>query len=84
VEELLSKNLHEIGITDEQFVAAVASGSASSDSIQRVIFGQILAVDDFLTFKKMMTQRNAELEVESMKTLAHYSPSDEEEAELRS
>lgn len=83
VERLLSKNLKEIGVSEEQFVAAVASGASSDDALNRVIFGQILAVDDFLTFKKMMTQRNAELEVESMRTLATYSPSDEEEAQLQ-
>ena len=83
VEGLLSKNLHEIGISDDQFVAAVASGSNSADQIQRVIFGQILAVDDFLTFKKLMTSRNAELEAESIKMLSTYSPSDEAEAQLQ-
>jgi len=83
VEGLLSKNLSALGISDEAFVAAVASGASSDQGLQRVIFGQVLAVDDFLTFKKMMAQRNAELESESMRTLATYSPSDEEEAELQ-
>jgi hypothetical protein len=49
----LSKNLREIGISDEQFVAAVASGSQQDSPMARVIFGQVLAVDDFLTFKKV-------------------------------
>src|SRR5262245_45990518 len=49
IEDLLSKNLKEIGVTEEQFVAACAHGS--NQEVNKLIFGQILAVDDFLSQK---------------------------------
>ena len=33
------------------------------------VFGEILALDDFLTFKKKMVARNAELELEALTEL---------------
>jgi hypothetical protein len=83
IEDLLTKNLHEIGVSDEEFVSACSRGQSSSHELNKLIFGQILAVDDFLTFKKMMYKRNMELEVEAMKSIEDFHPSNEEEAELQ-
>jgi len=67
IDQLLESNLSEIGVTQEQFVEACVKGQNSA--INNIIFGQLLAVDDFLTFKKMMVKRNVELELEAMKEL---------------
>lgn len=64
VESLLSSNLDAIGVSDEQFVAAC--GVSQNQEVNKLVFGQIMAVDDFLTFKKMMVKRNMELNIEAM------------------
>ena len=50
----------ELGVSDEQFVEACQR--AESNPIHKKIVDQIMAVDNFLAFKKLMVKRNAELE----------------------
>ena len=46
-------------MSDEQFVAAC--DKASANPIHKKIVDQIMAVDNFLAFKRLMVKRNQEL-----------------------
>lgn len=48
VESLLERNLAEIGVSGEQFVAACERARNTRD-INKMVFDQIMAVDDFLS-----------------------------------
>ena len=85
---MLETHLAEIGVTEEQFAEACEAGMDSRPENKNV-FEKLIAVDDFLTFKKMMIKRNIELElevVEAMKnagnTLAGPRSKEEEELSL--
>lgn len=49
IDKLLADNLHQIGVSEEQFVAACAQGAHSNHPVNKLLFGQILSVDDFLS-----------------------------------
>lgn len=68
VESVLCSNLAEIGLTASDF-ADVCERSRQSSDISMEVVNQILAMDDFLTFKKLMIKRNLELELEAIKAL---------------
>ncbi len=51
--------MNELGISDEQFVAACQK--AEANPIHKKIVDQIMAVDSFLAFKRLMVKRNNEL-----------------------
>jgi hypothetical protein len=51
--------LAELGVTQEQFMAACEK--AEKNIIHRKVVGQLLAVDNFIAFKKLMVKRNTEL-----------------------
>ncbi len=57
----------ELEITQEMFLEAC--DKAQSDPRHQKIVQQILAVEDFLTFKKLMAKRNAELNAEALKMM---------------
>lgn len=59
VEDLLQELMSELGVSDEQFVAAC--DKASENPIHKKIVDQIMAVDNFLAFKRLMVKRNQEL-----------------------
>lgn len=63
VEDLLAELMAELGVTDEQFVDACKK--ASSSPIHKKIVDQIMAVDNFQAFKRLMIKRNAELTVQA-------------------
>ena len=67
VENLLEMHLEEFGVTMDQFVTLCTEHSSSE--VGKEILEQILAVDDFVSFKQMMVKRNMELELESLKEL---------------
>jgi hypothetical protein len=79
IDSLLGSNLQAIGVTEEQFVDACQQGA--NQEVNKLVFGQILAVDDFLTFKKMMVKRNVELNIEAMEMLASPTFSQDNELE---
>jgi len=83
-EKLLEQHLEEVGITPEQFVKACEWGRNRRD-VNREVFDQLMAIDDFLTFKKMMVKRNMQLELEvirALKNAGHVTiPRTEEEEE---
>ena len=51
--------MNELGISDEQFVAACQK--AEANPIHKKIVDQIMAVDSFVAFKRLMVKRNNEL-----------------------
>lgn len=68
VEEVLGSSLAEIGISPSDFADICERGRNSTDISMEVV-NQVLAMDDFLTFKKLMIKRNLELELEAIKAL---------------
>jgi len=56
--------MKDLGLTDEQFFLAVKLGLESKE---KKYFEQILTVDNFLVFKKVMEKRNLQLEEEAYK-----------------
>ena len=84
VEGLLDMHLTNMGISMEAF--AELCETYSTTEVGKEVLEQILAVDDFVSFKKMMVKRNMELELESLRALQQLSdkveqgaPPDEEE-----
>jgi len=65
VERVISDILQDCSISEEQFCVAVTS----SDLISKVILEQLLAFDDFPTFKRLMVARNHQLEEEAIRAL---------------
>lgn len=59
VDELLCELVAEMGITREQFTAACET-SGQNPTHERIV-QQILSVDDFPSFKKMMIKKNMQI-----------------------
>lgn len=51
--------MRDLGVTDQQFVEACEK--AALNPIHKKIVDQIMAVDNFLAFKRLMVKRNNEL-----------------------
>lgn len=68
VEGLLTTHLEEVSITPESFSVACEKARYASRS-NKVVFEQLTAMTDFLTFKKLMVKRNMELELEAVQEL---------------
>lgn len=68
VEVVLGDNLAEIGLTATDF-ADVCERSRGDGDMTMDVVNQILAMDDFVTFKKLMVKRNLELELEAIREL---------------
>lgn len=68
VEGVLSDNLAEIGLSAADF-ADVCERSKGAGDMNVDVVNQILAMDDFVTFKKLMVKRNLELELEAIRAL---------------
>ena len=71
VDSLLEMHLEDMGVTGEQFAAVCEA--AAQQQVGMEVLEQILAVDDFVSFKKMMVKRNMELELEAMKAVQSLS-----------
>lgn len=71
VETLLSSFLKDVGIFEEQFMKACQEGSGSPqfNSINRDVFDQMWAAEDFEVFKRLMIQRNIELQLQALQLL---------------
>jgi len=82
VETLLTQHLTEVGITDEEFFEAceVANTEEDENSIAQQLVEQLVACDDFLTFKAIMSKRNKDLTIEALQSM-NYNESKEEEYE---
>lgn len=68
VDNILEEHLAEIGVDAELF-AATCDSCVQSNAVSKEVLGQILAMDDFVTFKKLMVKRNMELELEVLQEL---------------
>ena len=64
-ESLLERHLEEVSVTPEMFVKACEVGRNQRD-VNKIVWDQISAIDDFMTFKKLMARRNVELEREAI------------------
>ena len=62
---MLSSQLVECGITTDILMEAMEKPSGAR--VKRLLMSNIVPVDDFSTFKKMMVKRNIELEQEVLK-----------------
>jgi len=67
VEALIDSNLGEVGISTEMFVDSCEKARNSRD-INSTVFERLVAMDDFQTFKKIMTKRNTQLHMESLQS----------------
>ena len=69
---MLSNLLSDLGLTDEQF--AQACMKASANPLHQKLVAEILAVDNFSAFKKLMQKRNKEMNEQAMQAMsAGYS-----------
>merc|ERR1712184_158663 len=59
--------MEDIGITPKQFEEACGKGSKRS--FQHGLFEQVWAADDFEIFKRMMIQKNIELQLQALELL---------------
>uniref|UniRef100_A0A0G4HZU2 Cilia- and flagella-associated protein 36 n=1 Tax=Chromera velia CCMP2878 TaxID=1169474 RepID=A0A0G4HZU2_9ALVE len=64
VDDLLTDHLADLGVTPEQFGRICVNG-VKDERFHKILVQQLLAVDDFLCFKKMMVKRNLQLELEA-------------------
>ena len=75
VEILIQSNLGELGISSDMFMEACERGRHGRD-INTVVFERMIAMDDFMTFKKIMVKRNTELQLEALKDYSASSVRD--------
>ncbi|ETN15203.1 hypothetical protein PPTG_07369 [Phytophthora nicotianae INRA-310] len=88
VENVLGSHLAEMGLTATDFAAICekqreAAGGSVSDGVSADVVNQILAMDDFMSFKKLMVKRNLELELEAIKELREEATEDEHDLEAQ-
>lgn len=74
IESLLVLHLTKLGLTAKQFTDACQCASAQKDSLNSSILRYIHAINDFELFKRIMCERNMELEREAMKYLSQPAP----------
>lgn len=67
IEALISSNLGELGISSEMFFESCEKGRNNRD-INKQVFERMIAMEDFETFKKLMTKRNMELQLEAIRS----------------
>ena len=67
MDDLLCELIAEMGITREQFFSACQK--SDSNPTHKRITQQILSVDDFLAFKKMMIKKNMQINEIALKEL---------------
>lgn len=73
VEALISSNLAELGITTELFLESCKKARSGRD-INATVFERLTAMEDFQTFKKLMTKRNTELQLEAIRSFKVNTP----------
>ncbi|CDW71873.1 UNKNOWN [Stylonychia lemnae] len=67
VDELLCELMAELDITQEQFMEAC--DKAQENPIHKKVVDQLIAVDNFMAFRKLMIKRNSELNEEALKLM---------------
>ncbi|KAG6971721.1 hypothetical protein JG688_00004320 [Phytophthora aleatoria] len=88
VENVLGSHLAEMGLAATDFAAICekqreAAGGSVSDGVSADVVNQILAMDDFMSFKKLMVKRNLELELEAINELREEVTEDEHDLEAQ-
>ncbi|XP_062320183.1 cilia- and flagella-associated protein 36 isoform X2 [Osmerus eperlanus] len=68
VEKLLETYMQEVGINEQQFLAACSSPFAQSKTLQTV-FQPVVATDDFQMFRSLMVQKNMELQLQALRVI---------------
>ncbi|NWZ21792.1 CFA36 protein, partial [Asarcornis scutulata] len=68
VEKLLEGYLKEVGITEEKFQEAFSSPLAKTHTSQAIL-QTVLAAEDFRLFKKMMVQKNIEMQLQAIRIM---------------
>uniref|UniRef100_A0A669QCD0 Cilia- and flagella-associated protein 36 n=1 Tax=Phasianus colchicus TaxID=9054 RepID=A0A669QCD0_PHACC len=68
VEKLLEGYLTEVGITEEKFQEAFSSPLAKTHTSQAIL-QTVLAAEDFRLFKKMMVQKNIEMQLQAIRVM---------------
>jgi len=68
IDGLLAAHLLEVSISSEEFEQFLHAGLANK-SLHHILVEQLLAVDDFITFKAMMIKRNNELQMQAFQQL---------------
>ncbi|NXQ87487.1 CFA36 protein, partial [Nyctibius grandis] len=68
VEKLLEDYLKEVGINEEKFQAAFSSPLAKTHTSQAIL-QTVLAAEDFRIFKKMMVQKNIEMQLQAIRII---------------
>ncbi|XP_068249619.1 cilia- and flagella-associated protein 36 [Palaemon carinicauda] len=68
VDFMLGSYMEDIGITPEQFEAACGEASTKT-TFHQTLFEQVWAADDFEIFKRMMIQKNLELQLQALELL---------------
>ncbi|KAL9645657.1 hypothetical protein ABK040_003390 [Willaertia magna] len=67
IEQLLDFHLKEMEISHEQFIKCCME--SKNNEVLGLALSHILAMDDFLSFKKMMGKRNLQIEFEAIKEM---------------
>ncbi|NXX89166.1 CFA36 protein, partial [Centropus bengalensis] len=68
VEKLLEDHLKEVGINEEKFQEAFSSPLAKTHTSQAIL-QTVLAAEDFRLFKKMMVQKNIEMQLQALRII---------------
>ena len=71
---LLETMIDEVGITESQLEKCIIRGLRREKDAK--IFKQVLLCDDFVSFKKVMVQKNKELEVEALRKIQENASAD--------
>jgi len=70
VDFMLGSYMEDIGITPQQFEEACGQESGNvKKQFQQGLFEQVWAADDFEIFKRMMTQKNIELQLQALELI---------------
>lgn len=67
VEEMLTNMLKEIGISEDLFAEACIK--SATNPVHKMLLSELMAVENFLAFKKLMVKRNRELSEETLQLM---------------
>jgi hypothetical protein len=73
IEALMTSSLGELGVTSELFLESCEKAKDGRD-INTTVFERLTAMDDFQTFKTLMTRRNKELQLEAIRSFQANTP----------
>lgn len=68
IEAMMEQLMQDIGVDDEEYLRKIIEIGLKNKKHKKY-FEQLLVVENFLVFKKLMLKRNKELEYEALKEL---------------